>query len=255
MKSRLAASNPASPSALPLPATSQKSAQTRLGTGAHVDARHSQQEARHWWALQQKWGPAALALIPSNDEAPFIVTSFNNMTNETWAHLLDALDTYRGPAIREICADLTAHLGGFMKRQISVPLYQFETLPREQDLLFSELRAHQEAMRASARQQERREQALTQSHRDQLRQLRMDNWRNRYHTSDIGDDISELADRIWPTESQRCKDDRGLVPASSNPTSTSTDGQLRQMLTDQQSSSGHLLQDLANQKATTLMPP
>lgn len=73
-----------------------------------------------------------LALIPSNDEAPFIVTSFNNMTNETWAQLLDALDTYRGPAIREICADLTAHLGGFMKRQISVPLYQFETLPREQ---------------------------------------------------------------------------------------------------------------------------
>lgn len=70
---------------------------------------------------------------------------------------------------------------------------QIRTTTCVQDLLFSELRAHQEAMRASARQQERREQALTQSHRDQLRQLRMDHWRNRYHASDIGDDISELA--------------------------------------------------------------
>lgn len=69
-----------------------------------------------------------------------------------------------------------------------------------QDQALLELRTHQEAMRTSVRQQERREQALTQSYRDQLQQLRTEHWRNRYHPSAssmrIDDHVSELADQF-----------------------------------------------------------
>lgn len=50
------------------------------------------------------------------------------MSNETWGHLLDALEMYRDPAIQEMCTDLE----GFVKKRIAPPLHQFETLAREQ---------------------------------------------------------------------------------------------------------------------------
>lgn len=153
---------------------------------------------------------------------------------------------------------------------------QAQVTTRVQNQLVTELRTHQEAMRASVRRQERREQALTQSHRDQLRQLRTEHWRNRYHPSvpstEMDNDVGELAEQMstlhiaqaverYEASTSRLpirlhhpdpligqmEDDRAPVHASSTST---PDGRLRQLLMDQRSSNRHLRQDLENQKAT-----
>lgn len=117
-----------------------------------------------------------------------------------------------------------------------------------QNEVTDELFNHQEAMRASVEEQRRREQALTRSYNEKIQQLRIRHLGEQQNPSgasmDIDGDISGLTDRVSTLHFQPELDDRAPEPTNSN------DGQIRQMLADQLSSTEKPPQDLARQKTS-----
>ena len=170
---------------------------------------------------------------------------------------------------KRVRAEMVTNMGN-LEQQLAA---QTQVTTRVQNQLVTELWTRQEDMRASVRRQERREQALTQLHCDQLRQLRTEHQRNRYHpfvpSTEMDNDVAELAGQMstlriakaYEASASRLpirlhhpdpligqmEDDRAPVHAISTST---PDGRLRQLLTDEQSRNEQLQKDLANEKTT-----